>query len=425
MRDIMIIDMENFYVSSERVHDIKLRGVPVVVLSNNDGNPIARSQEAKALGIEMQVPWFKYKDLAKKHGIIAKSSNYALYADMSNRVMTILKRFSPDQEIYSIDECFLDFTTFKHKDLTKIGHEICKTIFKGVGLPVRVGIGPNKTLAKLANHCAKKRPEFNRVCNFNAMDTKTLDKILEETVIGDLWGVGRRMAPNLQALGIHTVLDMKRVSPKKMREQFSVVYEKMVLELNGQFCIELEEVPPPRKQIISSRSFGSPVTELAHLSEAVTSYMTIAAEKLRKQRSAAGSVHVFIQTNKFKPDQPSYSEGLTIPMPTATDDTRRLVTVVLWGLRRIFRPGFKYAKAGVMLSEIVPLEGVQTDLFSTVQTNQTSDKIMSLMDTINQKWGRSTIKLASEGTSKQWKMRSGNKSPSWTTKWEDLPKVYD
>lgn len=425
VRQIALVDAENFYVETERSHNISLRGRPLVVLSNNDGCPVSRSAEAKALGVAMAGAWFMYKDLAKKHGIVALSSNYPFYADMSNRLMGVLRRFSPDQEIYSVDECFLDFTAFKEMDVTKCSHEIIRTVLKGLGLPVRVGIGSTKTLAKLANHCAKKRSEFNRICNFNAMTSVEVDRIMSETEIGDLWGVGKKLAPKLMALGIHTVLDLKRANPKRLRAHFSVVMEKLILELNGIFCIELEEIPPPRKEILTSKSFGRPVTEFAELSEAVSTHMARAAEKLRNQQSAAGSVTVFIQISRFKPGPKFEPSSITIPVPSHTDDTRQLVKISLWGLKRIYQKGFEFTKAGVMLGELVPLEGVQTDLFSHAQATNRTDKAIETMDAINQKWGRSTIKLASEGAKKSWAMRSENRSPCYTTKWADLPVIYD
>lgn len=425
VRQIGLFDAKNFYCECERSHNIALRSIPLVVLSNNDGCPVSRSDEAKALGIKMSDPWFMYKDLARKYGVVAMSSNYPFYADMSTRFMRILKRFCPDQEIYSIDECFLDLTSFTKIDLTEYSHEICQTVLKGLDLPVRAGIGSTKTLAKLANHCAKKRPEFNGVCNFNAMSSEAVEQVMAETEIGDLWGVGKKLAPKLIDMRINTVLDLKNADPKRMREQFSVLMEKAILELNGVMCLELEDFPPPRKEIMNSKSFGRPVTDLEELHEAVTAYMTRAAEKLRKQKSAAGCVRVFIQTSRFRPEAERYGDSILIPMPTPTDDTRRLVTVALWALKKIYVPGYKYAKAGIMLSELVPLEGVQTDLFSKVQSDPKSDKVMATMDAINSRWGKSTIKLASEGKAKAWTMRQENKSPCWTTRWEDLPVIRD
>lgn len=419
MRNIALIDVNNFYVSCERVFNPKLIGKPVVVLSNNDGCAVARSNEVKALGVGMGAPWFKLKDLAKQHGIIGLSSNYELYADMSNRVMSILGEFSPDQEVYSIDESFLDLTGFTSRDLIQYGQDMRKRILKWTGLPVCVGIGSTKTLSKLANHCAKKRPVFNSVCNFNTMSPKDLDELLGQIEVGEIWGVGRKLAPKLQALGFHTVLDLKRANPERLRQQFSVVMEKTIRELNGTVCIDLEEISPAKKQIISSRSFGNPVRDYNSLAESITLYMSRAAEKLRKQQSFAGSVYVYIRTSPFKPDEPFYSNGLTIPLPSPTNDTRQLVNVVLWGLKQIYKPNYHYAKAGVMLGEIVPEEGVQADLFSQLQTSPKSSALMSAMDSINRKMGKESIKLASEGFKRPWKMKQGNKSPSYTTKWED------
>ena len=423
MRSIALIDVNNFYVSCERVFNPKLVGKPVVVLSNNDGCAVARSNEVKALGVGMGAPWFKFKDLAKQHGIIAMSSNYALYADMSNRVMSILRQYSPDQEVYSIDESFLDLTGFQSRDLIKYGQHMRKRILKWTGLPVCVGIGSTKTLSKLANHCAKKRPVFNSVCNFNTMPQEELDALLSQVDVGEIWGVGRKLAPKLQALGFNTVLDLKRANPERLRQQFSVVMEKTIRELNGTVCIELEDVAPAKKQILSSRSFGHPVSDYNSLAESITLYMSRAAEKLRRQQSFAGSAYVYIRTSPFKPDDPFYSNGMTIPLPCPTDDSRQLVNAVLWGLKQIYKPNFNYAKAGVMLSEIVPAQGVQTDLFSHVQASPTSAALMVAMDSINKKMGKESIKLASEGFKRPWKMRQENKSPSYTCNWNELVKV--
>ena len=336
-RSIALVDVNNFYVSCERAFNPKLHNRPVVVLSNNDGCAVARSNEVKALGVGMGAPWFKFKGLAKQHGIIVLSSNYALYADMSNRVMAILRQFSPDQEVYSIDESFLDLTTFKRRDLECYGQQMRHRIQKWTGLPVCVGIGSTKTLAKLANHCAKKRTVFNGVCNLNEMAVQDINQILSEIEVGEVWGVGRKLAPKLQALGINSVLDLKQANPERLRQLFSVVMEKTIRELNGTVCIEMEDIAPPKKQIVSSRSFGHPVTDYNSLAESITLYMSRAAEKLRKQNSYAGSVYVFIRTSPFKENQAFYSNGLTIPLPTPSDDTRLLVNAALWGLKQVFR----------------------------------------------------------------------------------------
>lgn len=419
-RSIALIDVNNFYVSCERVFNPKLKNKPVVVLSNNDGCAVARSNEVKALGIGMGAPWFKFKDLAKQYGIIAYSSNYALYADMSNRVMSILRQFSPDQEVYSIDESFLDLTGFQHKNLTHYGHQMRNRVLQWTGLPVSVGIASTKTLAKLANHCAKKRPEFNGVCDFNAIQTDSLNSLLSTIEVGEIWGVGRKLAPKLQAQGLNTVLDLKRADPETLRQQFSVVMEKTIRELNGIVCIELEEIPPAKQQILSSRSFGQPVYDLASLSESVSLYMSRAAEKLRRQQSFAGALHVYIRTSPFKLDQPFYSNGYTVTLPSPTDDTMKLVNIALWVLKRLYREGYQYAKAGVMLSDLVPAQACQQDLFNNSQTIGKSAKLMTTIDSINKKMGRESIKLASEGFKKPWKMKQGNKSQNYTTQWDEI-----
>ena len=422
-RSIALIDVNNFYVSCERVFNPKLNNKPVVVLSNNDGCAVARSNEVKALGVAMGAPWFKLKDLAKQHNIIALSSNYALYADMSNRVMNILRQYSPDQEVYSIDESFLDLTHFPHKNHRQYAQHMRKRILQWTGLPVCVGIGSTKTLSKLANYCAKKRPQYQGVCDFNAIAPDDLDAILQTIEVGEIWGVGRKLAPKLNALGINNVLDLKRADSSQLRQQFSVVMQKTIHELNGIVCIELEDITPPKKQILSSRSFGVPVTDYNSLAESITLYMSRAAEKLRRQHSFAGSVYVYIRTSPFKPDEAFYSNGMTIPLPSHSDDTRQLVNVALWALKQLYRPNLNYAKAGVMLGELVPAQGVQTDLFSQRLEPPKSNQLMATLDSINKKMGKESIKLASEGFKRPWKMKQDSKSHSYTSKWDEVLKV--
>ncbi len=423
MRSIALIDVNNFYVSCERVFNPKLAGKPVVVLSNNDGCAVARSNEVKALGVAMGTPWFKLKDLVKQHGIIGLSSNYPLYADMSNRVMSILHVFSPNQEVYSIDESFLDLSGFGSRDLIQYGQQMRKRILKWTGLPVSVGIASTKTLSKLANHCAKKRPAFNGVCNFNTMPDLDLDALLAQLDVGEIWGIGRKLAPQLQALGFNSALDLKRANPRRIRQQFSVVMEKTIRELNGTVCIELEEISPPKQQIISSRSFGYAVCDYNSLAESITLYVCSAAEKLRRQHCFSGSVYIYIRTSPFKPNDPFYSNCMTIPLTYPTDDSRQLVNAALWGLKKIYKPNYNYAKAGVMLGEIVSKLRVQTDLFSQNEASPKSEALMAAMDNINRKMGKASIKLASEGFKRPWRMKQGNKSPSYTTRWEDLPEI--
>lgn len=417
MRSIALIDVNNFYVSCERVFNPKLEGKPVVVLSNNDGCAVARSNEVKALGVRMAQPWFQLKDLARKHGIIAYSSNYTLYADMSSRVMNILSTFSPDQEIYSIDECFLDLTGFR--DLPAYGQTIRNTIKQWLGLPVCVGIGSTKTLAKLANHMAKKYKQLDGVCDLNSMTSFQQDIWFRLIEVGEIWGIGRRLAPKLQQYSINTVYDLKRASPDSMRRKFSVVMEKIIRELNGISCIALEEVTPAKKEIISSRSFGIKVTDLASLEEAVSLYMSRAAEKLRRQNSYAGEIHVFINTSRFNEPEENYANSIRIPLLTQTASTIVLTKAALWGLRQIYRRGFRYQKTGVRLSGLVDTETRQSDLFGLAPKSNTA-RLMEVVDSINDRMGQGTIHLASEGIRKSWSMRRERKSQNYTTEWDEL-----
>jgi len=419
-RSIALIDVNNFYVSCERVFNPKLEGKPVVVLSNNDGCAVARSNEVKALGVKMGQPWFQLKNLAKKHGIVAYSSNYALYADMSNRAMSILATFSPNQEVYSIDECFLDLAGFKAQNLICYGQRIRQRIKQCTGLPVCVGIGSTKTLAKLANHIAKKNPEFNGVVDLNAMSPQKQDEWLRKIEVSEVWGIGRRLAPRLHEMNIKTVLDLKQACPSRMRSCFSVVMEKIIREINGTTCIELEEINLPKKQIVCSRSFGIPVSDLASLEESISLYISRAAEKLRRQRSYAGAVLVTIRTSPFNVKESYYANSLTIPLSTQTNDTVLLTNIALWGLRKIYRYGYKYQKAGVMLSNLVSTHNRQSDLFSLELVDTKSDNLMQVIDQINARMGRNTLKLASQGFRQPWKMKQGNKSPSYTTSWDEL-----
>lgn len=420
MRTIALIDVNNFYVSCEAVFDPKLKHQAVVVLSNNDGCVISRSNAAKALGIKMGEPWFKCQDLVKQHGIKGLSSNYPLYADMSNRVMSILNEFSPNQEIYSIDECFLDLTGFEKKDLRIYGQVMRNRILQWTGLPVCVGMGATKTLAKLANHIAKKHPGFNGVCNLNQLSNDALNALLGSIDVGEVWGVGRRIAARLHSLGIYTALDLKRADFEYLRQQFSVVTEKTVRELNGTMCIALEEIAAPRKQILSSRSFGQAVSDYNSLAESITLYMSRAAEKLRSQKSLANVIQVFIRTSPFKFDEPQYSNGITIPLSVPSNDTRQLVKSALWGLKHLYKPNYNYAKAGVALGDLIQSATFQTDMFASAQSARQSTKLMNTMDEINRKMGRASIKLASEGFASPWKMKQQHKSNAYTTGWDEI-----
>jgi DNA polymerase V len=418
---IALIDGNNFFVSCERVFDPRLEGRPVVVLSNNDGCAVARSNEVKALGVKMGAPWFQLRDLARRHGIVALSSNYALYADMSNRMMAVLGQYSPDQEIYSIDECFLGLDGLEHLDLVEYGRAIRRRVRQWVGIPVCVGIAQTKTLAKLANHCAKKGlAGKDGVCDFNRMSAAKLSGLFATIEVGEIWGVGRRLAKRLGELGVVSVEALRTADPQMMRKKFSVVLERTIMELNGTACIEFEEEAPNKQQIISSRSFGRYVHAMDELQEAVASYIAIAAEKLRAQGSLAGMVQVYIRTNPHKENAPQYQRGMTVPLPKATDDTLRLTRAALWLLKRIYRPGYAYQKAGVALLNLTDAATAQRSLFAPTQDNA---RLMEVMDRINAIWGRGTLRSAAEGIEKGWRMKRERVSPGYTTCWTQVPVV--
>lgn len=426
-KSIFIIDANNFYVSAQRVFDPRLWGIPVVVVSNNDGCAIARSQEAKDLGIKMGEPLFKMRDLIKQHGIVVLSSNYPLYADMSNRLMAILSEYGPIQEVYSIDECFLDMTgvTGNH---TEIARDIKARVWKDIRLPVCVGIGKSKTLAKLANHVAKTNPEMQGVYNFNDYEMNVVNDRLATLPTGEIWGVGRRLEPKLSRLKVNSALDLKNANPNEFRKLFSIVMEKTIRELNGEMCIEMEEIAPPKKEIISSRSFGYKVKDYQSLVEAVSMYMSRAAEKLRLQNGFANSVKCFIQTSPFG-DGPKYAESRLIGLRAPTNDTRLLVKVALAILESIYVEGFEYVKCGVGLTDIVNLSDInndeQPDLFGIKPALDKSVELMEVMDSINTKMGKNIVRVGSMGYKAPWAMKQEHLSPNYTTKWEDILVVGD
>ncbi|ADE11069.1 Y-family DNA polymerase [Sideroxydans lithotrophicus] len=418
-RAIALVDCNNFYVSCERVFQPGLEGKPVVVLSNNDGCVVSRSQEAKDLGLKMAAPWYQMKGLARRHGIVAFSSNYSLYADFSNRVMSLLSRFSPNQEVYSIDESFLDLTGIP-VDHTAYAQQMRETIRRCVGIPVCVGIAPSKTLAKLANHVAKKNSRFSGVCDFNGMNAVELDTLLASIEVGEVWGIGRHTAPRLQEIGIRSVLDLKRTPAKRLGARFSVVFERIVEELNGGACLELDDVAPAKQQITCSRSFGTLTSSLPDLEQALVAYTTRAAEKLRQQHSMAGGIHVYIRTNPHKEDEPQYQQNILTPLVEPTDDTRSFCRAALHGLRQIYRSGHAYQKVGVTLTHIIPAANRPNTLFDDVATRQRSHALMTALDRVNRRMGSGTLKLLGEGTHQSWAMRKGNRSQRYTTEWSEL-----
>jgi len=416
-----LIDANNFYVSCERVFNPKLAHVPMVVLSNNDGCVVARSNEVKALGVKMGTPWFQLRELAEKHGIRAFSSNYSLYADMSSRMMNVLAVYSPDQEVYSIDECFLGLAGFGNHDLAAYGQRMRTQVRQWLGLPVCVGFGETKTLAKLANHCAKKDlAGRDGVCDLTQLSQTERSGIFAALPVNEVWGVGRRLTEQLNQRRILTVEDLRTANPETLRKAFSVVLERTVRELNGIACQSLESVAPNKQQIMSSRSFGTYVYDLPGLGEAVAVYMARAAEKLRRQGSLAGIVQVYIRTNPFKDNAPQYHPSLSIPLPEATDDTARLIRAAQWGLKRIYKPGFAYQKAGIALLDLSPQANAQIPLFASTPDRHS---LMQVMDRINATFGRGSLRSAAEGMQQSWRMKRERMSPAYTTQWDELPGV--
>ncbi len=416
-----LVDVNNFYVSCERAFDWKLNGRPVVVLSNNDGCAVARSNEVKTLGVKMGTPWHKLKDLAREHGIIALSSNYTLYGDMSRRVMTILGDLAPRLEVYSVDEAFLDCTGMR--ELFAHGQLIRKRILMWTGLPVCVGFASTKTLAKLANHCAKKSlAGADGVCDLTALDAGALDALLGRIEVGEVWGVGGKTCEKLQTMGIHSVLDLRQADIATIRSRFGVVLERTVRELRGESCLPLEMVAPDKQQIMCSRSFGRDVVTLDDLRQSVLTYVARAAEKLRRQQSLASSVMVFARTNPFK-DVPQLSRQIVVPLPHPTDDTVMLSRAARAGIERIYAPGYCYKKSGTMLMGLEPKASRQVTLFEDKAAIERRSRLNETMDRINAKFGRRTVALAGAGIEKTWSMRANNVTPAYTTDWNNLPSV--
>lgn len=418
-----LVDCNNFYASCERVFQPRLEGRPIVVLSNNDGCVIARSNEAKAMGIPMGAPFFKIERLARRGGVVVFSSNYALYGDMSRRVMQVLGRFAPRQEIYSIDECFLDLAGLPW-DLTPYALEMARTVKRWTGIPVSVGIGPTKTLAKLANRIAKKggSPD-GPVLDWSRLDDSCA--ALARVAVEDVWGIAGRWGQRLRALGIEHALALRDADPKALRREFGVVLERIVWELRGVSCLALETVPPPRQQIMVSRSFGTRIVGKDPLRAAVASFAARAGEKLRAQGLAAGALQVFIHTSPFDERRPYYANAHTLAFVAPTQDTGALLRVASRGLDRIYRPGHEYQKAGVMLLDLAEAGRRQGTLFAAPEAvdPERMARLMEALDRINRRHGRGALRYASEAVSDEWRMRQRLKSPGYTSRWGELPVV--
>jgi DNA polymerase V len=411
-KHFFLIDCNQFFVSCEQVFQPRLRGKPVVVLSSNDGCVVARSKEAKALGVPMGAPAFECADLFKKHKVIARSSNFPLYAEMSARVMVILRHFSGEMEEYSIDEAFLEISTEHPEELAQ---QIRSRVVQWTGLPISIGIGPTKTLAKVASDLAKKLP--SGICQLS--EPNAIATCLRSLPVQEVWGIGRRLARSLSAQGIFSAGEFCAKEDSWIRSHFSVTILRTAMELRGVPCFSIEECPPTRKSILCSRSFGKPVLEKEHLLEAVAAHATNAAEKLRSENSSAALIYAFATTSQFI-DSP-YSNGASINLPEATDYTPTLISCAKRIIESIYRPGIPYKKAGVMLADIAPKTMHQPDLFhNNSKTVKTQDKAMAIMDAINNAYGDKTLMFAAEGIKKPWKAKRKNCSPEYTTSWDQI-----
>lgn len=415
-----LIDCNNFYASCERVFDPSLVGKPIVVLSNNDGCVIARSNEAKSLGVTMGTPFFKLQDVVEQNSIEVFSSNYTLYGDMSRRVMETLETFTPAVETYSIDEAFLDLTGIAHTGtLAELGRRIRDRVYKWTGIPVSVGIAETKTLAKIANRLAKRSDKARGVLDL--VGSTHRDCALSRTPVEDIWGIGRQYAKLLTARNITTALDLARTDEGWARSQMTVVGARVVMELRGVSCLPLEFMPPAKKSLTVSRSFGSDVETSGDVRAAVAHFASRAAEKLRANRLVAGMMIVFISTNRHK-DDPQYTNSAFVQMPFASDDTREIIRCAHKGLDRIFVEGYRYKKAGLTLLELLPTDGLQRSLLDATDHDR-SKRLMSAIDWVNRRMGRGTLRIAATGLKQAWMTRAERCSPRYTTSLRDVVSV--
>lgn len=423
---IALIDCNNFYVSCERVFNPALEGRPVGVLSNNDGCVIARSNELKALGVEMGTAKHLLATFIRRQAILL-SSNYSLYGDMSRRVTEVLTEFSPDVEVYSIDESFVGFHGFDPAGLEVYGQRLRETVRQWTGIPVSVGFAPTRVLAKLANHAAKKHSGYRDqgVCLLTA-DSPATHALLKQLPVTELWGIARRTGERLRIMGIETAWQLREADPKQIRRHFSVVQERIVWELRGQPSIQLDDMSQPKEQIMVSRSFGHLTNNPYDLREALRQHAARAGEKLRKQDSVTSAVMVFVRTNPFRSDLPQYSNRVVISLERPTDDSRDLIHAAVQGLRQLWRKGFAYHKAGIMLLDLSPKANRQLTLTETPQTEteaKRSERLMATVDRLNRELGRGTIQLGLPRAGNAWALRSEHRTPRYTTRWDELVNV--
>lgn len=419
---VALVDANNFYCSCEQAFNAALHGKPVLVLSNNDGCVVARSNEVKALGIKMGQPVFQCQELIQQHHIHVFSSNYPLYADVSNRIMKTLATFSPRVEVYSIDEAWIDLSHIPIACLSDYGREIRETVWRFTGIPVSLGIATTKTLSKVATEMVKKQASYHGVLSLVQYSNEEIDELLENLSVEDVWGIGSRYSRLLQSRDIMTARDLKYANQRWIRKHLTVVGERTLLELRGIACIPLETQAKPKKGIMTAKSFGKPVERLEELAEAVATYTARAAEKLRKQASAASCINVFIHTNAFKTDAPQYRNSLSRVLPFPTSFTPDLLHVALDMVRSIYHEGYFFSKAGVFISKIVPQEVLQADLFGdySIEREYKKARLMCVVDLLNEWWGSNTIFFGAQGIDRVWKMRQERRSPRYTTRWGEI-----
>ncbi|ECF3654145.1 Y-family DNA polymerase [Salmonella enterica] len=416
-----LADVNSFYASCEKVFRPDLRDKPVVVLSNNDGCVIARSKEAKLLGIKMGVPWFQLKNTEFSVPVIAFSSNYELYASMSNRVMSHLEELAPRVEQYSIDEMFLDIRGIESCiNYEVFGRQLRDHVKNGTGLIIGVGMGPTKTLAKSAQWASKEWSQFGGVLALTVDNKKRTEKLLSLQPIEEIWGVGGRISKKLNVMGIRNALQLAHANPAFIRKNFNVVLERTVRELNGESCISLEEAPPPKQQIVCSRSFGERITTYPAMRQAICQYAERAAEKLRGERQYCRHIAVFVKTSPFAVNEPYYGNLSSEKLQTPTQDTRDIIAAAVRALDRIWVNGHRYAKAGCMLNDFTPTGISQLNLFDTALPRSNSDKLMKVLDGINHS-GIGKVWFAGRGIAPEWKMKRELLSPAYTTRWSELP----
>lgn len=418
-----LVDINNCYVSCERIFNPSLNNKPVIVLSNNDGCAVARSQEAKDLGIKMGVPLFQIKDIVEKYQVQVLSSNYALYAEMSRRFMKVLSDFvaPQEQEIYSIDECFLDFTAhLGNYDLTEYAQQIRERVFSWLGLPVCIGIGRSKTEAKLANYIAKKNAHFNGVCNLISMDPCSTESLYQAIDVSEVWGVGRKHTKKLNSMAIHSVMDFVLSSPQMIRDQFSIVMQRTLLELHGVACIELEHSPPAKKQIVSSRSFGQRVHQIDDLKEAISKYVMDAVGRLRDDKLLCGCLIGFVQSNPFDAAKPFYNKSLSFALPEPTDNLLILSKISTAMIDGLYAKDIAFKKCGVILTCLEPKNTHIHDLFTDMKQIEISNSLMDSLEDIHRKYGKSKIALgASLMPNRTWNMSRERLTQNYF-KWDQL-----